>query len=80
MEEDKKVFVILKRNENCVLLRRKRENRGDLYKVRDIENDDIYIGYSYDNALKVFTEYDIEEVKKKKRELFEQWLEEFAEA
>ena len=71
-------FKLLKRNDNCVLLAYIRE-RGR-YMVRDIENDILYSGWSYENAEKWFDSYDINEVRKQKAEQLEKWLEEFVEA
>lgn len=71
-------FKLLKRNENCVLLEYKRE-RGR-YMVRDIENDILYTGWSYEKAEKMFDSYDINEVRKQRAEQLERWMEEFVEA
>lgn len=75
----RKIFDILKRKEDCVLLVRYNIDHF-LYKVRDIENDDIYIGTDHDKAVKAFEEYDLEKVRAEKKKQFEDWLEEFAEA
>lgn len=63
-------YKIINRNDTCVLL----ERRG-IYKIIDIESDTIYIGTDEEKALKVFNEYDIEEVRKRRKEIFEHWLE-----
>lgn len=72
-----KKFQILKQNNDCVLLK---FTEGERYKVKDIENDDIYSGCNYDTALNIFNTYSIEEVRKQRKEIFEKWLKEFAEA
>ena len=72
-----KKFNILNKNENCLLLQYIGEKR---YMVRDIENEAIYIGYNYDNAKSIFEKYDIEEVRKKRKELLDTWIKEFVEA
>lgn len=72
-----KKFKVLNRNENCVLL----QNISDkTYKVRDIENDDICITLSFEKAMNVFETYDIEEVRRERKKVFEDWLKAFAEA
>ena len=50
-----------------------------MFQVRDIENDIIYMGYIYDEAVKTFEEYDIKKVRQGRKEVFEDWLFEFAE-
>lgn len=70
-------FKILHKNENCLLLQYIGERR---YMVRDIENEAIYIGYNYDNAESIFEKYDIEEVRKQRKELLDTWIKEFVEA
>jgi hypothetical protein len=71
-----KWFKVLKRKKDCVLLYR---TETGLYKVRDIENDDVYIGYDVVNAEEAFRNYSIETVRKLRQEEFEKWLKEFAE-
>lgn len=70
-------FKILRKNENCLLLQYIGERR---YMVRDIENEAIYIGYNYDTAESIFEKYDIEEVRKQRKELLDTWVKEFVEA
>ena len=71
-----KKYRILARNKYCVLL--EDLDRIGRYKVRDIENEDIYIGNNYENARRIFDEYDLEVVRRMKERLFEDWLKEFA--
>lgn len=75
-----KLFKILEQKKDCVLLVRYMPDMHHLYKVRDIENDDIYIGHDYHNALDCFNKFSIAEVRKEKKKIFEDWLAEFAEA
>lgn len=70
-------FKVLNRNSSCLLLLYIGEKR---YQVRDIENEAIYIGYDYKKALEIFDTYDIEEVRKQRRELLDEWMKEFVEA
>lgn len=70
-------FKILRKNENCLLLQYIGERR---YMVRDIENEAIYIGYNYDKAESIFEKYNIEEVRKQRKELLDTWIKEFVEA
>lgn len=72
----KKKYKILARNKYCVLL--EDLERIGRYKVRDIENEDIYIGNNYENARRMFDEYDLEAVRRMRERLFEDWLKEFA--
>lgn len=72
-----KLYKVIKRNENCVLLQHTKSNR---YKVRDIENDDICVTYDKEHAERIFNEYDIQKVREEKEKGFEAWLKEFAEA
>lgn len=74
-----KKYKILSRNENCVLLEKKESFGTGLYKVRDIENDDVYMSYDYSSALSFFNSYDINKVRKEKNKIFEEWLSQFAE-
>lgn len=69
-------YKILARNKYCVLL--EDLDRRGRYKVRDIENEDIYIGNNYENARRMFDEYDLEAVRRMRERLFEDWLKEFA--
>ena len=72
-------FKILSINESCVLLQK---NHGELmfFKVVDVENDTIYMGYDEETAKKVYEEYDITKVREERKEAFKSWLKEFAEA
>lgn len=72
---EKKIYELLNRNSNCVLLRR---IEGNQYKVMDIEGDTIYMGFDSNKALGVFDSYDINKVRKEKENNFEQWLMRFA--
>lgn len=77
-----KIFKILERNEDCVLLSKSMPDISPhrvIYQVRDIENDIIYMGYDYENAKKTFDEYDINKVREERKRVFEDWLFEFAE-
>lgn len=74
-----KKYKILARNENCVLLEKKESFGAGLYKVRDIENDDVYMSYDYNSALSFFNSYDINKVRQEKNRIFEEWLTQFAE-
>lgn len=79
---ERKIFKILEQKEDCVLLK-KDMPLGSAYAVkyfvRDVENDIIYSGYNYHEALRMFGEYDINEVRRVRKEGFENWLSEFAE-
>ena len=75
----RKIFQILKRKEDCVLLVRYNIDHF-LYKVRDIENDDIYIGTDHEKAVEAFEKYDLNKVREEKKKMFEEWMEEYAEA
>ena len=77
-----KMFKIKERNDNCVLLMKSLPNISShqiMYQVRDIENDIIYMGYSYESAKRTFDSYDINKVRQERKEVFEDWLFEFAE-
>lgn len=71
-----KKYKILGRTPSAVLL----ESRDKIYKVLDIENEVIYLGADKEKADKVLNEYDINKVRKVKKDLFEQWLKENAKA
>lgn len=73
----KKRYRIIDRNENGVLL--ETIDLPKKYKVRDIENDDIMITTDKTHAVEAFNNYNIEEIRKSKREMLEAWLEEFCE-
>ena len=77
MDVEKK-YKLLMKNENCALLE-SLERKGR-YVIRDIENEVIYIGNNYNNAEKMFNDYDIKAVRRMRKRLFEDWLKEFAQA
>jgi hypothetical protein len=73
----------MERKEDCVLLKKDMPDTSPhsvMFQVRDIENDIIYMGYIYDEAVKVFKEYDIKKVRKERKDVFLEWLNEFAKA
>ena len=72
---EKKIYVLLNRNSNCVILQR---IEGSQYKVMDIEGDTIYMGFDSNKALEVFDSYDMNKVRKEKESNFEQWLKRLA--
>lgn len=73
-------FRIIKRKADCVLLYKPVGNDAK-YLVKDIEGDVIYMSINnLKGAEKAFEEYDINKVREVKREEFEEWLNEFAEA
>lgn len=76
--EIKKMYKLLMKNENCALLE-SLERKGR-YVIRDIENEVIYIGNNYNNAEKMFNDYDIKAVRRMRKRLFEDWLKEFVQA
>ena len=80
---EKKMFKILEQKSDCVLLKKDMppsEVHTVKYFVRDIENDIIYSGYYYEQAKKIFDEYDIKKVRAERKRLFKDWLYEYAEA
>ena len=77
----KKIFKILKRKPDCVLLMKTVPDSSPhqvMYQVRDIENDVVFMGYDYRNATEFFENYDIEKVREERKKVFEDWLFEFA--
>jgi hypothetical protein len=73
----------MNRKEDCVLLRKEMPDSSPhpvMFQVRDIENDIIYMGYVYDEAEKIFEGYDIKKVRKERKDVFLEWLNEFAKA
>ena len=72
------MYKLLMKNENCALLE-SLERKGR-YVIRDIENEVIYIGNNYNNAEKMFNEYDIKAVRRMRKRLFDDWLKEFVQA
>lgn len=78
-----KIYKIMDRKEDCVLLRKEMPDTSPhpvMFQVRDIENDIIYMGYVYDEAKKIFEEYDINKVRKERKDVFLDWLNEYARA
>lgn len=78
-----KIYKIINRKEDCVLLRKEMPDSNPhpvMFQVRDIENDIIYMGYVYNEAEKIFEEYDIKKVRKERKDVFLEWLNEFAKA
>ena len=71
------LYKIVSQNGHCVLLNLKADN--NVFKVIDIENDVIAMG-SYAHCKKAYDEYDINEVRKERKRLFENWLREFADS
>lgn len=70
-----KKYIILKQKEDCVLLKSVSETK---YRVRDIENDDIYIGSDLEHAELVFNDYSLADIRKERKKIFERWLDEYA--
>ena len=78
-----KMFKILKQKEDCVFLKKDlppEEVHRVKYYIRDVENDIIYSGYDYKQAEKIFDEYDLNKVRAERKKVFEDWMEEYAEA
>ena len=74
-------FKIIKRKADCVLLRQIKSNNDVKYMVKDIEGDIAYINFNnLKGAEEFFEKYDLEAIRAQKKKLFEDWLEEFAEA
>lgn len=74
-------FKIIKRKKDCVLLMQIKLDNSVKYMVKDIEGDIVYMNYDdLRSAEEFFEDYDLEEVRAEKKKLFENWLEEFAEA
>ena len=71
------LYKIISQNEHCVLLNLKSDN--NVFKVIDIENDVIAMG-SYEHCKKAYDVYDINEVRKERKRLFENWLREFTDS
>jgi uncharacterized protein YggL (DUF469 family) len=70
-----KKFKILNVSSSAVLLKYTGMNR---FMVRDVENDVIYSGPSYDEALMCYQAYDIREVREEREASFHNWLRENA--
>lgn len=78
-----KIYKIMNRKADCVLLRKEMPDSSPhpvMFQVRDIENDIIYMGYTYDEAVEIFEEYDINKVREERKDVFLEWLNEFAKA
>ena len=74
-------FRIIKRKADCVLLMQVRADNTVKYMVKDIEGDIVYMNYdNLKGAEEAFEKYDLEKIRADKKKLFEDWLEEFAEA
>lgn len=74
-------FRIIKRKADCVLLMQVRADNTVKYMVKDIEGDIVYMNYdNLKGAEEAFKKYDLEKIRAAKKKLFEDWLEEFAEA
>lgn len=69
-------YEVLKRKEDCVLL--KKFCNPPVYKVKDIENDDIYIGSDLSHAESVFQDYNLADIRAERKKIFERWLDEYA--
>lgn len=69
-------FKILNKNDSCIFLKYTAENR---FMIRDIENDVIYMGSNYEEAERAFNTYDINEIRKERRNMLDKWLHDFAE-
>lgn len=66
-------YRLLKRNENCVLL----QNLSDFsYKVRDVENFDIYVGHDFYHAMDIYKEHDLKKLHEGQKKEFEKFLQE----
>lgn len=70
-----KKFRILNASSSAVLLK---YTDMDRFMVRDVENDVIYSGPSYDEALQCYQTYDIREVREARESSFHNWLRENA--
>ena len=68
-------YRILKRNDNCVFLQSLKDFS---YKIRDMENFDVFIGHDYDRALEVFNTHNLEELHAEQKKQLEKFLQEFA--
>ena len=78
-----KMFQILKQKEDCVFLKKdlpSEEVHQVKYYIRDVENDIIYSGYDYKQAEQIFDDYDLNKVRAERKKIFEDWMEEYAEA
>ena len=66
-----KKFKLLGRNADCVLVC---NTETHVYKVMDIKNDLICMTKNYEQAERTFNAYSIEDVRKEKRKLLEDWI------
>lgn len=71
-----KKYKMLGRTPSAVLL----VSDSNIYKVLDIESEVIYLGADKEKAKNTLKDYDIEEVRKERKRLFDEWLKENAEA
>lgn len=74
-----KRYKILAKSSSAVLLRIN-NTATEMFKVLDVEEEVIYLGSDSERAMNIFNSYNIEEVRKTRKELFERWLKENAEA
>jgi hypothetical protein len=73
-------YKIIEQKADCVLLYKPVGNSAK-YIVKDIEGDIIFMGYDdLELAKREFDSYDLEEVRRTKKEEFIKWLNEHAEA
>lgn len=64
---------LIKRKDDCVIVL---NTNSRVYKVIDIENKIVCLSKDLGKAVKSFENYNIEDVRKEKREKFEKWLKE----
>lgn len=74
-----KRYKILAKSSSAVLLKIN-NTATEMFKVLDVEEEVIYLGSDSERAMNIFNSYNIEEVRKTRKELFERWLKENAEA
>lgn len=74
-----KKYSLLHIKPDCALLSKKEGEGRYLYKVRDCENDDVFMSYDYNNALAFFNNYDINKVRNERFKAFKNWLSQFVE-
>lgn len=74
-------FRIIKQKADCVLLMQIKGDNTVKYMIKDIEGDIVYMNYdNLKGAEEFFRKYNLEAIRAQKKELFEDWLKEFAEA
>lgn len=74
-------YKIIKRKADCVLLMQVRMDNSVKYIVKDIEGDIVYMSLNYlKGAEEAFESYDLEKIRAERKKIFEEWLNEFAEA